>query len=441
MSANVQRLYPDEPFIPHDEESEYGVVGSILREPSAVVDVAPLLTPDDFANTSLGKLYKIILGLYHRHIPADLVTIASEIERTKSDLEIAFVTEVLNGAFTSVYATYYAENVRQAAMRRNGVKMANQLIELLANEPDVNTALSKGFQLFSQVQESGARSIYLDMKELTDRAYERLGAGNDDLIESGFADLDKIIGGYRPGQLIIPAARPSLGKSSFQIGSAYHLAVRQNVPVGIISLEMSADEIYDRMVALRTGVNMHTLRISDSTPEDISARISNALGELNEAPIFIDDASDGSLADVMSRARLMHSTKHIQALYIDYLQLMNAGRSDSRVQDLSLVSSGLKRLARQLKVPIIVASQLNRNLEHRGNDRRPMLADLRDSGSIEQDADIVIFLHHPYLYSNEEPENVAKFIVAKQRNGPCEDVPVLWRPKHATFANYTEIGR
>lgn len=438
MNANVRELYPD--VIPQDEESEYGVVGSVLREPSAIVDVAPLISPDDFGNRSLATLYSIILDLYHRHIPSDMVTIASEVERTQTNLKMSFVTEVLSGAYTAVYATYYAENVRQSAMRRNGIRTANQIIELLVNEPDVNSALARGFQLFSAVQESGTRSMYMDMSELTDRAYERLDAGNDDLIGSGFSDLDKIIGGYRPGQLIIPAARPSLGKSSFQIGSAYHLAVRQKVPVGIISLEMNADEIYDRMVGIRTGVNMHTLRISDSTPEDIATRVSTALGELNETPVYIDDASDGSLADVMSRARLMHSTKHIQALFIDYLQLMNAGRSDSRVQDLSLVSGGLKRLARQLKIPVIVASQLNRNLEHRGNDRRPMLADLRDSGSIEQDADIVIFLHHPYLYSRDEPENVALFIVAKQRNGPRDDVRMLWRPSHAAFANYTGIG-
>lgn len=426
---------------PHNLDAERAVLGSLLIDRDAIIKVAPILEPADFYDRRHATLYRAIVTLYHRRTPADLITLTDELER-RGELEqvggVSGIQQLMQEVPTAVHALYYAEVVRDAAIERRIGKLAQKVAELAYDTTlDVPSKLAKVHEVVTKATTIRRTDGYRTGPDLASRAYDRLEERLEERIPYGIEDLDRKIGGMKRGQLIVPAGRPSTGKTSFGVKVA-HQNLRKGRSVGIISLEMDADEITDRLLALESGVNMFAFRQAKAVLDQTWKRISNAIGKLHEWKIFVDDRCTGHLSDVLARARLMHAAQGLDLLIVDYLQLITTGKSDNRVQEVSAISRALKQLARELQVPVIAPAQLNRAIEHR-NPPVPHLADLRESGSIEQDADIVIFLHHPYLYSDNKPANVAQLIVAKHRNGPTGTIEVRWHAETADFQNLERL--
>lgn len=426
--------------VPANTDAERSVLAALLIDRDAILQIAPVLTPDDFYDSAHRTIYAAMLRLYQRRVPIDFVTLAAELERPNRDGTTDLIQAggyesltLLNMAeVTAVHAPYYAELVRACAGKRALIAAGETLLRS-AYDPDISLdqSVAEATAAIAAATERSLDHGYQTMKQLMDRAYERIDQDAERTTPFGLVDLDEQIGGMRDGQLVIVAARPGLGKSSLAMQIVHH-NVTQATPVGMISLEMSGDELADRLLALATQANMHDVR-TGCAPHRVITQVTTAIGKLAEHEFLVDDRTSGELSTVQARARQMLANGGIRLLIVDYLQLMHvADRRENRVQEVSAISRGLKQLARELGIPVIALAQLNRALESRA-DPTPVLSDLRESGSIEQDADIVIFIHRPDLYSKDAPPNVAKLMVAKHRNGPHGNVSVLWRPEEVRF--------
>lgn len=410
-------------------EAERAIIGSILVDRDAIITVAPLLKPDDFTDKELASIYGVILELYNRRVPADFITI---LDRLNDKSSLMTLEHLYESHFTSVHAEYYAGIVRECSQYRQLVKAGEWITESAVNQGSSPAELSaQAADMLARAQESSEYQRFQSASDLASIAYERYEQGTEPVVKTGFIDIDNTLGGFKPGQLIIPAARPSVGKSSIQVQMMYHQA-KAGHRVGLITLEMTADELFDRIVAMHAGIDMNAYRSSSSVPQHLHDKVMTAVGQVSEMPFFIDGRGSGTLSDAVARARLLHTTQQIEVLYVDYLQLVTTDGKENRTQEVSTISRGLKRLARQLNIPVVAASQLSRN----GDQREPLLSDLRESGSIEQDADVVFFLHRQDLYDPNAPQNVTKIIIAKHRNGPTGFTQLLWRPETAQFGNY-----
>lgn len=412
-----------------NQEAERAIIGSILVDRDVIIAVAPLLKPADFTDKELSSIYGVMLELYNRRVPADFITIMDRLGDKSSLLTLEHLYET---HFTSVHAEYYAGIVRECSQYRQLVSAGEWITESAVNQDSSPAELSaQAADMLARAQESSDYQRFQSATDLASIAYERYEQGTEPVIKTGFIDIDNTLGGFKPGQLIIPAARPSVGKSSIQVQMMYQQA-KAGHRVGLITLEMTSDELFDRIVAMHAGVDMNAYRSSPNVPQQVHEKVITAVGQVAEMPFFIDGRGNGTLSDTVARARLLHTTEQIEVLYVDYLQLVTADGKENRTQEVSTISRGLKRLARQLNIPVVAASQLSRNSEH----REPLLSDLRESGSIEQDADIVFFLHRPDLYDDNAPPNVTKILVAKHRNGPTGYCRLVWRPETAQFGNY-----
>jgi replicative DNA helicase len=437
METAVDRLPP------HNIEAEQSVLGSLLIDRDAIIRVASYVRPDDFYFSANSTVYRAILDLYNRREPTDFVTLSDELER-QGVLEevggIGYLSSLLNSVPTAVHVEYYGKIVERESTRRRLIDAGAQIVGIgYQNDVDAEDALDAAERTLFDVSQKRQTKDFQSISDVLDRFFDQLDylqqhRGEVVGVPSGFSDLDQLTGGLQRSDLIIVAARPSMGKSAFSLGLAYGAAVQHAKSVGIFSLEMSAEQLVQRLLSTETGVDSQRLRLGmiDDGEWD---RISRAFGRLAEANIFIDDSANASIMDVRSKARRLQAEHGLDLVIVDYLQLMSGRRSDNRVQEVSEITRGLKGLARELNLPVIALSQLSRAVETRA-DHKPMLSDLRESGSIEQDADIVLFIYRDEKYDEStEKKGIAEIIVAKHRNGPVGTINLRFFERTARFAD------
>ncbi|MEZ4563653.1 MAG: replicative DNA helicase [Thermomicrobiales bacterium] len=428
---------------PHNLEAEQSVLGSLLIDRDAIIRVASFLKPEDFYLSANGLIYGAILDLYNRREPTDMITLSDELTRRAQYDQaggLAYLSSLLSAVPTAVHVEYYARIVERTATLRRLIDAGTQVVDIGFREGiDTEEALDAAERAIFDVSQRRQTRDWTSMGEVLDKFFDQIDylqqhRGDVVGVATGFSDMDQMTGGLQRSDLIILAARPSMGKTSLALGMAYGAAVVHKRTVGIFSLEMSAEQLVQRILSMETGVDSHRLRLGQIDDNEWD-RISRAFGRLSEAPIFVDDASSSSIMDVRSKARRLQAEQGLDLIIVDYLQLMSGRRTDNRVQEISEISRGLKGLARELNVPVVALSQLSRAVESR-SDHRPMLSDLRESGSIEQDADIVMFIYREDKYEEEsEKKGIAEIIIAKHRNGPVGSVNLRFFDRTARFAD------
>ena len=428
-------------LVPQNIEAEEAVLGSLLIDPEALFRVAPFLKADDFYIQKNAWIYEAILALHERREPIDFVTLCDELER-REQLEgvggAAYITRLINAVPSAIHVEAYGHIVEHAAIRRRLISAASHIAKLAYQEDDnIDLTVDRAEQrLFSVSQRRITRDL-APIQDVIRRYYDRIEYLYDHRDEplgvpSGFIDLDRLLGGFQRSDLVLVAARPSVGKTSLCLSFARH-AANFGQRVAVFSLEMSSEQVVQRLVATETGIDAQRLRLGNLR-EDEWPLFTEATGKLSELPIFIDDTPSISILQMRTKARRLHAEHGLDLILVDYLQLVTGEvRSESRVQEVSYISRSLKGLARELDVPLIAASQLSRAVEQR-TDKRPILADLRASGSLEQDADVVMFIYRDELYNPDtEMQHIAEIIISKHRNGPTGTVQLFFRERLAQF--------
>jgi replicative DNA helicase len=427
---------------PQDLVAEQSVLGGMLLSKDAIADVVEIIKERDFYRPAHELIYDAILDLYGRGDPADPVTVSAELTK-RGDIARAggapYLHTLISSVPTAANAGYYARIVRDRAILRRLVEAGTKIVQLGYSESgDVDDAVDAAQAEVYQVTESRTNEDYIQLSELLPAALDEIQAISSGVAEegvmSGFRDLDALTNGFHPGNMIVLAARPAVGKSTLGLDIARHASIHNGNTSVIFSLEMSRSEITMRMLSAEARVGLNNIR-SGSLSDDEWIRLAKRMGEISEAPLFIDDSPNLSLMEIRAKARRLKQRHNLKLIVIDYLQLMTSGkRVENRQQEVSEFSRNLKLLAKELNVPIIAISQLNRSPEQR-SDKRPMLSDLRESGSIEQDADMVILLHRDDLYDNQNRSGEADLIVAKHRNGPTRTITVAAQLHYAKFVD------
>ncbi len=431
---------------PQNVEAERSVLGALMLDKDSIIKVANLIRIGDFYKDDHNMIYEAMVELYEQREPIDLLSLSNRLEE-KGQLEkvggSSYLTSLVNSVPSSSNITHYAKVVQKKSTLRKLINTASEIVELGYKEAeDVEKILDEAEQKLFGVSQKYIKQDFVPIKSILEAAFDRideLHKGDHKLrgIPSGFPDLDNILAGFQKSDLVILAARPSIGKTSLALDLARQVAVQQKVPVGIFSLEMSSDQLIDRMLSAQSGVDLWRLRtgrLKSGDTDDDFQRIGEAMGILSEAPIFIDDAGSANVMEMRTMARRLQAEHNVGLIIIDYLQLME-GRSggDSRVNEISEISRALKQLARELNIPIIALSQLSRAVESR-SPQIPKLSDLRESGSIEQDADIVMFL---YREDREKPDtpnkNIVEVHIAKHRNGPVGRISMYFNEGVTSF--------
>ncbi len=433
----------DERLPPHNIEAEQSVLGSLLIDRDAIIRVASYVKAEDFYFSANGTVYQAILDLYNRREPTDFLTLSDELER-RSVLDeiggVGYLSSLLNAVPTAVHVEYYGRIVERTATLRRLIDAGTHIVGIgFQDNLDAADALDSAEQALFTVSQRRQTKDFQSIADVLDKFFDQLdylqqNRGEVVGVPTGFSDLDKLTGGLQRSDLLILAARPSMGKSALALGVAYGAAVQHGRKVGIFTLEMSAEQMVQRLLSTETGVDSHRLRLGNIDDSEWD-RISRAFGRLAEAEIYIDDSANASIMDVRSKARRLQAEQGLDLIIVDYLQLMSGRRTENRVAEISEISRGLKGLARELNIPVIALSQLSRAVETRA-DHRPMLSDLRESGSIEQDADIVMFIYRDDKYDeNSEKKGIAEIIIAKHRNGPVGSVNLRFFERTARFAD------
>ncbi len=440
---------------PHNIEAEQSVLGSLMLDKDAIIKIADLVRPGDFYKNDHNTIYETMLELYEDREPIDVLSLANRLEE-KGKIDAvggsSYLASLVNLVPSASNVAHYAKLVQKKSLLRRLISAASEIVEMGFNEEDdVQKVLDDAEQRLFGVSQKYIKQDFVPIHSILEEAFNRI----DELhksdkhfrgVPTGFTDLDNMLSGLQNSDLIILAARPSTGKTSFALDIARQVGISAKVPVGIFSLEMSSDQLVDRMISAQSCVDLWRLRTGKLNTEGEGndfQRIGEAIGVLSEAPIFIDDTSSANIMEMRTMARRLQSEHKLGLIIIDYLQLME-GRSrggDNRVQEISEISRGLKQLAKELNVPIIALSQLSRAVESRP-DGMPKLSDLRDSGSIEQDADIVLFLYREDRVKPDTPnKNIADIIIAKHRNGPVGKVSLYFDENSASFKNLEKFHR
>lgn len=430
---------------PQNSEAEASLLGAILIDADAIVKVADVVRSPDFYEEKHQRIYEAMLQLYEKRSPIDVLTLANQLRGTGFlDLAggAAYLTELTNFVPTAAHADQYAEIVSQKAMRRRLIKASQQMVALGYDE-------SKGLQelieeaeteLF-KVSQTHIKQDIASIETVLSESFDRLDELHKDKgkirgVPTGFKDLDEVLAGLQRSDLFILAARPSMGKTAFSLNLAHNVAIKSEQPVLIFSLEMSKEQLVDRMLSMESGVDAWALRTGNLTDSDFE-KIGHAMGTLSEAQIYIDDTPGITVSDLRTKARREAHQRPIGLIIVDYLQLMSGGSrfggEANRVQEVSEISRGLKGIARELNVPLVALSQLSRSVESR-NPQIPQLADLRESGSIEQDADVVAFIYREEYYNPEtERRNITDIFIRKHRNGPTGAVELYFDREKQRF--------
>ena len=433
-----------EKLLPQNIEAECGVLGSIIIDPEAIVQVSDFLHADDFYRDAHNTIYEVILQLYEEHEPADFITICDELERRNKLEEVggaSYITSLINQVPTSGNVEFYARIVERTAILRRLIHAAGQIAAIAYEEGDADIALDKAEQLIFNISQRHARSDFTHMRDVLaeymnklDKLHERRGTIVG--VPTGFTDLDRITGGLQKSDLIVLAARPGIGKSSLALSLAHNAALKYYTSIAVFSLEMSKDQLAQRLLSMDAGIDQQRLR-TGIIEEDEWDRIVYAMDTLSESNIWIDDTAGISTMEMRSKARRLQAEHGIDLIIVDYLQLMQATiggkRNENRVQEISEISRSLKGLARELNIPVLALAQLSRAVESR-QSKVPQLSDLRESGSIEQDSDIVMFIYRDDLYNQEsERKNIADIIIAKHRNGPIGEISLYFQASQTRF--------
>lgn len=426
---------------PHNDEAEQSVLGAILIDKDSISLVSEMISPKDFYNDINGIIFDAMLSLYEQRKPIDVITLSRELKRIKGGdkVESSYLSDLVNVVPTAANIEQYAEIIRETATKRNLITVGTQIAEnSFKEDTQIGELLDKAESSIFAISQGHNIRGFTAIKEGLAESFDRIdelhkkGIGYRG-IQTGFTDLDNILSGMQPSNLVILAARPGQGKTAMVVNMAQNIAIEQKNPVGIFSLEMSQEELVDRLLVGQADVDAWRLKTGKLSESDFT-KLSTAMGELADAPIFIDDTPGITISEMRTKARRLQLEQGIKLLVVDYLQLADPGRRyDNRVQEVSIISQGLKNLARELKIPVLAVSQLSRAVEHRG-ERKPQLADLRESGAIEQDADVVMFL---YRTDAEVTSNIipTKLSIAKHRNGPMGEVDLLFKGDRIRFYN------
>lgn len=428
---------------PQNLEAEKSVLGSMLMDKDAVINVAGFLEGKHFYEQRHGLIFDATLGLFEEGLPIDIVTLSDRLKASKHLKKIGgrtYLTDLVSFVPTSAHAEEYGYIVRDNSLRRELISAAAQITEnAFATADNVNDVMDRSEQLLFEIAQEGSRANFVHIKDLLKSAYERAEKGDEveQGISTGFKALDSLLGGFQKSDLIILAARPSVGKTSLALDFLRHAGVGGGKKIAFFSLEMGKDQIIDRLLGMQSQIPFWDIR-NRKLDDEKMIRIVDTMGELSEAEIMIDDKPGQSIMELRTKARRLSLERGIDIIFVDYLQLMR-GRSrhtDNRVLEVQEISQGLKNIARELNIPVVALSQLSRNIEQRGGKRRPQLSDLRESGSIEQDADVVMFIDREETYNPDtERKGVVDLIVAKHRNGPTGQIELAFVKEIASFRN------
>ena len=434
--------------LPHSLEAEQSVVGAMLMDKDAIMTAAEIVSREDFYQTAYGILFEAMVELFNEGKPVDLITLQERLKEKDVPPEITsleFARDLLTAVPTSANVKYYAEIVMEKSMLRKLIKLNEEIENMCYLGRDSLEAVLETTEkrVFELVQKRNTRD-YVPIKQVVLNALDKIEKssktkGTVTGIPTGFIDLDYKTSGLQPSDLILVAARPSMGKTAFVLNIAQHVAFRSNKTVAIFSLEMSKEQLVNRLFSLESQVDAQLLRTGNLKDSDWEKLIEGA-GVIGKSKMIIDDTPGISISELRSKCRKFKLEQGLDLIIIDYLQLMTGrvgGRAESRQQEISDISRSLKGLARELNVPVIALSQLSRAVEQRP-DHRPMMSDLRESGAIEQDADVVMFIYRDDYYNKDtDMKNIAEIIIAKQRNGPIGTVNLAWLPNYTKFANAT----
>ena len=424
---------------PHNEDAEKSVLGAVLIDKEAIGLVSGTLSSKDFYNDLNGIIYSAMLSLFEERKPIDVITLVEQLKKDKSlsKVDSSYISDLVNSVPTAANIEEYAQMIKECSTKRNLITAGTSIVEnSFKEDEEIGRLLDKAETAIFSISQGHNVKGFVQIKDSLAESFDRIdelhknGAGLRG-IKTGFEDLDNVLSGMQPSNLIILAARPGTGKTAIVINMAQNIAVTQKIPVAIFSLEMSEEELVDRLLVGQSDVDAWRLKTGKLNETDFT-KLSQAMGELADAPIFIDDTPGITISEMRTKARRLQLEQGIKLLIVDYLQLADPGRRyDSRVQEVSIISQGLKNLARELKIPVLAVSQLSRAVEHRG-ERKPQLADLRESGAIEQDADVVMFLYRP---DAEVTGNIipTKLSIAKHRNGPMGEVDLLFKGDRIRF--------
>lgn len=436
--------------LPHDIQAEQSVLGSIFIKPEKMIEVAEYLKPNDFYRPAHKILFKAMVSLADRGEAIDIVTIKSTLEST-DELGmvggISYIAEIVNAVPTSSHAEHYAKIVAKKAQLRSIIdNLSDSIGNAYDEDMDIDEIIAKAERSLIEVSQASNKSSFRPIHDVLLENHSKIEERSNNTsqitgIETGFYDFDKLITGLHEDQLIVLAARPAMGKTALALNIAQNVATKSNKAVAVFSLEMGAESLVERMLSAEGTIINHHIRIGNLTVNEWQ-RLIYAQGQLAEAPIFIDDTAGVKITDIRARARrLSQETDGLGLIVIDYLQLIQGSRSDNRQQEVSEISRQLKIIAKELKVPVIALSQLSRGVEQR-NDKRPIMSDLRESGSIEQDADIVAFLYRDAYYQDKkegQPENdITELIIRKNRHGNLGTVKLYFHKEYTKFSSVEE---
>jgi replicative DNA helicase len=444
LSPAEETTAPSAPSIPHSREAEEAVVGAVLINPEVYYDVAQFLQADDFYIHRHKWIWEAFTSLHEQRIPIDLLTINEELDRKGQLTEIggpAYLTGLVNQVPTSLNAESYGRIVESHSIRRKMINAANAIASMAYNEDStVDNVMDEAEKAVFNVSERRLKHDLQPISAVLSEYYDRI----DDLakrdeeifgVPTGFIDLDKMLSGLQPSDLLIIAGRPGQGKTGFLLSVAKNAALIHKKHVAIFSLEMSNEQVVQRLIAQETGIDSQRLR-TGKLQENEWPLFAHAVEVMSDTHIFLDDTPAITPLQLRTKCRRLHLEHHLDLIIVDYLQLMGGDtRNENRVQEVSYISRNLKVLARELNVPVLAAAQLSRAVEQR-SDKRPVLSDLRESGSLEQDSDIVMFIYRPDQYEKDTvKQNVAEIIIAKHRNGPVGSVELIFRNALAKFEN------
>ena len=439
---------------PQNLEAEQSALGCLLIDQNAIIKVVDFLKPRDFYRAIHHEIYQAMMELFERNEPIDLLSVSSRLKEKEKLEEIggtSYLTQLVNAVPTAAHPLNYAQIVQRKRILRDLIDASHEINQMGYDESeDVEVLLDQAERKIFSITQKSLSQKFLSIKESLEEAFERIDRlsrheGGPRGVPTGFIDLDNMLSGLQKSDLIILASRPSMGKSSLALDFARYVAVHENLPVGIFSLEMSMDQVVDRLIASQSGVDLWKIRtgtLSSRGEDNDFSKIQTALGVLAETPIYIDDAATSNVLQMRAMARRLQADKGLGLLIVDYLQLAEPRTgTDSMVQQITEVSRSLKGLARELSVPVLAISQLSRAVEQR-SPQIPRLADLRESGSLEQDADVVLFIYREDRYRQDsEKKNIADIIIAKHRNGPVGKVELYFNEQIVSFRNLAKEER
>lgn len=433
---------------PQNIEAEKSVLGSLLIDKDAIIKVADILSPKDFYKEIHGEIYSAMLDLFEKREPIDVLSLANRLSEKRLLEEIggrSYLISLANSVPTAAHIIHYAKIVQRKATLRKLIQAAGEISELgYKDTDDVGKIVDEAEQKLFNVSQKYLKTNIVPIKEILVETFERIDelhkeSGKLRGISTGFTDLDNLLAGFQKADLIILASRPSMGKTSLALDIVRHIAVNQKIPTGIFSLEMSKEQLADRLLCSQANLDlwrMRTGKLSSSPENDEFERIGHAIGMLSDAPIFIDDTPICNVMEIRTKARRLQMEHNIGFMVVDYLQLIEGrGISDNRVQEVSDVSRNLKGIARELNIPVLALSQLSRAVESRPGNI-PQLADLRESGSLEQDSDVVMFIYREEMYKKDtDRRNIAEIYIRKHRNGPTGMLELYFDHEKVSFRN------